>query len=75
MAAAAAAATCTYVGGGTTSRLSVRVIRHDQSLGLALSLNEGLKEAKNELVARMDADDVCMPDRLKRQVTARAQYR
>lgn len=50
------------------ANVAVRVIRHDQSLGIAPSLNEGLREAKGDLVARMDADDVCMPDRLWRQV-------
>lgn len=49
-------------------RMAVRVIRHDRTLGLAESLNEGLKEARSDLVARLDADDVCMPDRLRRQV-------
>ena len=48
--------------------LVVRVIRHVRSLGVAMSLNEGLREARSELVARMDADDVCMPERLKEQV-------
>ncbi|CAM9942030.1 unnamed protein product [Ascophyllum nodosum] len=47
--------------------LVVRVIRHVRSLGVAMSLNEGLREARSELVARMDADDVCMPERLKEQ--------
>lgn len=46
----------------------VRVIRHSRTLGLAESLNEGLREATGDLVARMDADDVCMPDRLCQQV-------
>lgn len=49
-------------------RLSVRVIRHQKPVGLACSLNEGLREARAELVARMDADDICMPGRLRRQV-------
>ncbi|CAM9163920.1 unnamed protein product [Choristocarpus tenellus] len=46
----------------------VRVIRHDVPQGLAASLNEGMREAQGVLVARMDADDVCFPDRLQRQV-------
>ena len=36
--------------------------------GLTPSLNEGLKLARGEFIARMDADDVAMPDRLKIQV-------
>lgn len=48
--------------------LAVRVIRHEHTLGVAESLNEGLREAKSELIARMDADDVCIPERLHEQV-------
>lgn len=36
--------------------------------GLATTLNTGLDLAKGEFLARMDADDVCLPDRLSRQV-------
>src|SRR5256714_3054771 len=36
--------------------------------GLTPSLNEGLKLARGEFIARMDADDVAAPDRLKIQV-------
>lgn len=50
-------------------RCWVRIIRHRRSMGLAQCLNEGLREAKADLVARMDADDVCVPRRLKQQVT------
>ncbi len=36
--------------------------------GLGHALNEGLKHCSNELVARMDSDDVCFPDRFEKQV-------
>ena len=39
-------------------------------LGLAESLNRGLRLARGAYVARMDADDVCSPDRLAVQVAA-----
>jgi glycosyltransferase involved in cell wall biosynthesis len=35
--------------------------------GIAATLNHGLALARAELVARMDADDASLPDRLKRQ--------
>ncbi|MEO6525571.1 MAG: glycosyltransferase [Gemmatimonadaceae bacterium] len=46
----------------------VRVLANDRNIGLARSLNRGLGEARGELVARLDADDLCVPDRLLRQV-------
>lgn len=36
--------------------------------GFAAALNHGLDEARGEYVARMDADDVCEPERLAEQV-------
>lgn len=35
--------------------------------GLVAALNRGLSHAEGELVARMDADDLCHPERLARQ--------
>src|SRR5256885_2207573 len=35
---------------------------------LASALNAALREARFDLVARMDADDTCRPERLARQV-------
>jgi glycosyltransferase involved in cell wall biosynthesis len=46
----------------------VRVLRHDDNIGLTRSLNRGLAAARGRLIARMDADDVSAPERLKRQV-------
>ena len=37
-------------------------------MGLGLALNEGLKTCKNELVARMDTDDISMPERCEKQL-------
>ena len=48
----------------------VRVLRAAKNMGLASALNMALSEARGPLIARMDADDVCRPDRFRLQVTA-----
>lgn len=40
----------------------------DENKGLANALNVGIKIAKNSLIARMDSDDICYPDRFKKQI-------
>ncbi len=44
----------------------IRLITQDNA-GVIGALNTGLAEAKGELIARFDADDVCYPDRLQIQ--------
>lgn len=39
-----------------------------QNVGLGAALNEGLKVCKNELVARMDSDDLSLPMRCEKQI-------
>lgn len=51
-------------------RLEVRVIPKPSSLSFPELLNEGISHCRYELVARLDADDVCAPTRLERQVRA-----
>jgi glycosyltransferase involved in cell wall biosynthesis len=46
----------------------VRVLSNERNLGLIPTLNRGVFEARGEFVARMDADDVCAPDRIQREV-------
>ncbi len=46
----------------------VRLGRNPRNLGLAGSLNRGLELAVGEYVARMDADDIALPERLERQM-------
>lgn len=45
----------------------VRVI-HQANAGLAAALNTGLEACRGEYVARMDADDLSLPERFERQV-------
>lgn len=44
------------------------VVRLTENNGLGIALNEGLKKCKNELVARMDSDDISIQDRCERQL-------
>jgi glycosyltransferase involved in cell wall biosynthesis len=46
----------------------VTVLRNDEQLGLAASLNRGLDRARGRWVARLDADDAMLPSRLERQL-------
>ena len=43
-------------------------IKNESNMGLINSLNKGLKIAKGNYIARMDADDVALPQRLELQV-------
>lgn len=45
----------------------IRLI-NQQNIGLAKSLNKAISLAKGELIARMDADDIALPERFERQV-------
>ena len=47
----------------------LRLIRHAENAGLAARLNEGFAAASGRYIARMDADDVSLPERLARQMT------
>ena len=46
----------------------VRVHTNEVNLRLPSSLNKALDLAQGTYIARMDADDICLPDRLKKQV-------
>lgn len=47
------------------------LVRHEQSQGLAASLNAALDRAGGRYAARLDADDLALPHRLQRQVAYR----
>ena len=44
----------------------IRLVRNTENIGLTRSLNKGIRLSKGELVVRMDADDISMPDRLEK---------
>lgn len=46
----------------------LKVVRLPENKGLGNALNEGLKHCRNELIARMDSDDISIIDRCERQL-------
>lgn len=44
------------------------VVELEKNIGLGLALNEGLKVARNELIARMDGDDISLPNRCEEEI-------
>src|SRR5688572_4742991 len=50
---------------GRDSRICL--LSNQRNMGLAWSLNRGLKQADGRYIARMDADDISLPPRLEKQ--------
>lgn len=46
----------------------IRAFRNKKNGGVVVSLNNALKKAKGVYIARMDADDICVPTRFEKQV-------
>ena len=47
---------------------SVRVIENKENMGLVKSLNKALQMAQGQYIARMDADDISLPNRIEKQM-------
>lgn len=45
-----------------------RLIRNERNMGLTCNLNRAVAEASGEYIARMDGDDICLPERFEKQV-------
>lgn len=43
-------------------------LKNEKNMGVAATLNRGLSAAKGEYIARMDADDISLPERFAKQV-------
>lgn len=56
-----------YLSEIESSSNNVKLIRNDKNLGLTQSLNIGLKQCCGKYIARMDSDDISMPERLAMQ--------
>src|ERR1700758_2331993 len=62
--------------GSTDDTLSIALSFHDPRIivvnreheGIAAALNTGLKLASAPYIARFDADDICLPNRLRTQL-------
>ena len=48
--------------------LRIKIINNKENIGLTKSLNKGLKIAQGEYIARQDADDISMTERLEKEV-------
>lgn len=46
----------------------IRIFQNKSNIGVAKSLNLGMEMAKGRFIARMDADDISLPNRLEDQV-------
>ena len=44
-----------------------KIVKNEINIGLGLSLQKGVKESSNEIIARMDSDDISDPLRFERQ--------
>ena len=51
----------------------IKLVPLERNMGLGLALQKGLEACSYELVARMDADDISLPDRFEKQLARFAQ--
>lgn len=58
---------CKYAG-------VINIIRLEKNGGLGNALQLGTKTAKYDLVARMDSDDICLPNRFEKQLAYMEQH-
>ena len=52
----------------SASHENIHPLQLEKNMGLGIALNEGLKVCKNELIARMDSDDISLPERCEKQL-------
>lgn len=50
-------------------KLNIKIVPIEVNVGLGKALNVGLEYCTYDLVARMDTDDICVPDRFRQQVS------
>lgn len=52
----------------------LRVLRLEKNVGLGCALNAGVNYCRNELIARMDSDDIAVPERCERELAVFEQH-
>lgn len=55
-----------YLAGLADDRL--RVLVNERNVGQSVSVNKGIRAARGKYIARMDSDDIALPDRLDEQI-------
>lgn len=53
----------------------VRLVRHEQNLGIPKTRNKGLQLARGDYIAILDSDDIAVSDRLAKQVAFLDRYK
>ncbi|SPW30947.1 putative glycosyl transferase [Edwardsiella tarda] len=48
--------------------IPIVIYKIERNVGLGNALNFGISKCKNEIIARMDTDDICMPNRFNIQI-------
>lgn len=56
------------------SHKELHIVKLPHNLGLGPALNEGIKHCNNDIIARMDSDDISKSDRLEKEYTYLEQH-
>lgn len=51
-----------------SEKLNITIVRLPVNVGLGNALNKGLAHCSYDIVARMDSDDICIPERFQKQI-------
>ena len=46
----------------------IKRVKLEKNVGLGLALREGVLNCSNEMIARMDTDDICVPERFEKEL-------
>lgn len=49
-------------------KLNIKCLELEKNVGLGLALQKGILYCQNDIVARMDTDDICHPQRFEKQI-------